>query len=123
MQQTEPVDHETREIDEVIQRLQDRFPDQNVERIREAVTDAHRDFEGRPIRDFVPVFVERAAPRVLDHHTTRLTPRCSDPGRFQRRCGHGSQALPKFTVARVTTSPTCIEASSGLRLPRHSWLG
>ena len=65
MQQTDPAAHEAREIDEVIQRLQERFPDLSGEQIRQAVTDAHRAFEGRPIRDFVPVFVERAAKAVL----------------------------------------------------------
>jgi hypothetical protein len=53
--------HEALEIDEVIERLQDRFPDIDQDRIRGVVTDAHREFEGRAIRDFVPVFVERAA--------------------------------------------------------------
>jgi hypothetical protein len=61
----DPAAHEAREIDEVIQRLQDRFPDIDQNRIRGVVTDAHREFEGRPIRDFVPVFVERAARTTL----------------------------------------------------------
>lgn len=64
-QQPDRAAHEAREIDEVIQRLQDRFPDTDHDRIRAAVTDAHRLFEGRPIRDFVPVFVERAARTAL----------------------------------------------------------
>lgn len=57
--------HEVRELDEVVQRLQDRFPGIDRDRIRAAVTDAHREFDGRPIRDFVPVFVERTAGALL----------------------------------------------------------
>jgi hypothetical protein len=58
--------HEARGIDEVIQRLQHRFPDLQRDRIRAAVTDAHQSFDGRPIRDFVPVFVERMPRAILD---------------------------------------------------------
>jgi hypothetical protein len=71
MQQNDPAAHqaaeahEAREIDEVIQRLQDRFPDLQRDRIHAAVTDAHHAFDGKPIRDFVPVFVERAARAAL----------------------------------------------------------
>lgn len=61
MQQVDKAAHEAREIHEVVQRLQDRYPDIDPDRIHAVVTDAHRMFDGRPIRDFVPVFVERAA--------------------------------------------------------------
>jgi hypothetical protein len=64
-QAADPGAREAREIDEVIGRLQDRFPDHGQEQIRAAVTNAHREFEGRPIRDFVPIFVERAARATL----------------------------------------------------------
>jgi hypothetical protein len=55
---TDVAAHEAREIGEVVERLRDRFPDISVDRIRAVVTDAHREFDGRPIRDFVPVFVD-----------------------------------------------------------------
>jgi hypothetical protein len=61
----DPAAHEAREINLVIQRLQDRFPDVDRDRIRAVVVDAHEEFQGRPIRDFVPVFVERAARTAL----------------------------------------------------------
>jgi hypothetical protein len=57
--------HEAREIDEVIQRLQAKFPSVAEGDIRALVEEEHRAFEGRPIRDFVPVFVERAAAQRL----------------------------------------------------------
>lgn len=57
--------HEAREIGEVVERLRDRFPDISEDRIRAVVTDAHQEFDGRPIRDFVPVFVERSARTIL----------------------------------------------------------
>lgn len=61
MENADAAAHEAREIDEVVARLQERFPSVDEERIRAVVQEEHRTFEGRPIRDFVPVFVERAA--------------------------------------------------------------
>lgn len=61
MQNTDAAAHEAREIDEVIVRLRDRFPTVAEDRIRTVVHEEHGAFAGRPIRDFVPVFVERAA--------------------------------------------------------------
>jgi hypothetical protein len=57
--------HEAREIDEVIARLRERFPSVDVDTIRSVVTEEHHAFDGRPIRDFVPVFVERSAVQRL----------------------------------------------------------
>jgi hypothetical protein len=62
--------HEVREIREVVERLTARFPHEQPERIRAVVDAAHEQFEGNPIRDFVPVLVERAANETL----TRRTP-------------------------------------------------
>jgi hypothetical protein len=53
--------HESRELNEVVERLCARFPDEQEERVRAVVTKAHQGFAGNPIRDFVPVFVERTA--------------------------------------------------------------
>lgn len=71
MEQSGSEAHETREIDEVIGRLHDRFPGIDRDRIRAVVTDAHHQFDGRPIRDFVPVFVERAARAALESSPPR----------------------------------------------------
>ena len=60
------VKHEAREIDEVVERLSEKFPQEQPDRIRAVVDAAHQQFAGNPIRDFVPVFVERAAKDVLD---------------------------------------------------------
>jgi hypothetical protein len=53
--------HESRELAEVVERLLQRFPDRPEEQVRSAVSKAHAQFVGNPIRDFVPVFVERSA--------------------------------------------------------------
>ena len=53
--------HESRELNEVVERLLQRFPDVQEERVRSVVIKAHEAFVGNPIRDFVPVFVERSA--------------------------------------------------------------
>ena len=48
-----------RAIDELSSRLQVRFPGTPAETLRELVSDAHRQYDGSRIRDFVPVLVER----------------------------------------------------------------
>jgi hypothetical protein len=55
---------EIRALDQVADRLRGRFPDAPPETIRKMVTDAHHQYDGNPIRDFIPVLVER---EVLDH--------------------------------------------------------
>jgi hypothetical protein len=61
--------HEEREIKEVVERLTARFPHEQPERIRGVVDAAHAQFKGNPIRDFVPVFVERVARDTLNQPT------------------------------------------------------
>lgn len=53
--------HESRELNEVVERLLAQFPGTSEERVRALVTEIHERFDGDPIRGFVPVFVERAA--------------------------------------------------------------
>ena len=62
--------HEARALEEVVERLVGRFPDVTKDRVREIVTAAHQEFADRPIRDFVPVFVERKAREELSRSTT-----------------------------------------------------
>lgn len=54
-------------ISEVKKRLRARFPAAEPEVIDLLITRLHHQFDGRPIRDFVPVLVERQA---ADHLTT-----------------------------------------------------
>ncbi len=63
-------EHEARAMEEVVQRLVARFPDVPDDRVRQIVTAAHREFVNRPLRDFVPVFVERSAKSELSRITT-----------------------------------------------------
>lgn len=57
----QPDESEQRGVDEVVTRLSGRFPDVDVERIRAIVAEEHHAYEGRPVRDFVPVLVEKNA--------------------------------------------------------------
>ena len=52
---------EQRSVDEVIERLADKYPGVDPERIREIVAEEHHGFDDRPVRDFVPVLVEKSA--------------------------------------------------------------
>jgi hypothetical protein len=54
-------DAEGRAFEQVRQRLVDRFPDVPAEVIWGVVQQERRRLEGRPVRDFVPLLVERAS--------------------------------------------------------------
>lgn len=59
------MDHEPHAMVGVIDRLAERFPDKPRSAIEEVVAEEHGLFNDGPIRDFVPVLVERAAKRRL----------------------------------------------------------
>jgi hypothetical protein len=48
-------------LDQVSDRLRSRFPDASPDRIRKVVHQVHDQYDGSPIRDFIPVLVEREA--------------------------------------------------------------
>lgn len=51
----------------VVERLAERFPDQQRSVIEDVVAEEHGLLDGGPIRDYVPVLVERAAKIRLSH--------------------------------------------------------
>lgn len=63
-------DHEARAMEEVVQRLVARFPDVPEQQVRQIVIAAHQEFTNRPVRDYVPVFVERTAKDELSRLRT-----------------------------------------------------
>lgn len=60
-----PLLDEGEAIEQVLNRLTDRFPEVPVETVRLTVRKAHDDLDG-PVRDFVPLLVEHAAREVLE---------------------------------------------------------
>jgi hypothetical protein len=52
-------------IQQLTQRLQLSFPTITPETVTTVVHHNHSRFDGRPVRDFVPLFVERGAKREL----------------------------------------------------------
>ena len=50
---------EARAMGQVAERVLARFPDAEPEQISMIVEQAHHEYDGRPIREFVPVLVER----------------------------------------------------------------
>lgn len=62
---THPREHEQSAIAQVIDRLSAQFPQIPGATVASVVHGAHSRFEGRPVRDYVPLFVERAAAREL----------------------------------------------------------
>jgi len=58
-------DDETRAINQLVERLMNRFAATPPETVRAVVHASYDEFKGRPIRDFVPVLVERSATEQL----------------------------------------------------------
>lgn len=59
---------------ELIKRLQSRYPQATGRAVDDLVTEVHREFDGRPIRDFVPVLVEReVAERLRQTHGRQVS--------------------------------------------------
>ena len=52
-------------IEHLVDRLKESYPEVSPDTIVTVVHHNHARFDGRPIRDFVPLFVERAAKRQL----------------------------------------------------------
>ncbi|MEN2742498.1 hypothetical protein ABCS02_32380 [Microbacterium sp. X-17] len=59
------VTDETEPLADVVRRLHERFPQLPTERVSDAVMHAYYQFDGAPIRDYIPVLVERAARATL----------------------------------------------------------
>ncbi|TFC84321.1 hypothetical protein E3T28_00460 [Cryobacterium sinapicolor] len=69
------TESERNAVAKVVDRLVERFPHIPRESIERAVLEEHTALEGRPIRDYVPVLVERGATgRLRGHGTTSQAP-------------------------------------------------
>ncbi|MFJ4037165.1 three-helix bundle dimerization domain-containing protein [Microbacterium sp. NPDC090007] len=62
---TEPADEESA-ISEIVERLEERFPQSSPETVRAAVEDARQHFSRAKVKDFVPLFIEREARARLE---------------------------------------------------------
>lgn len=62
-------DDEARALDEVLRRLTDRFPDVPAEVVSGIVQAERQRLDGRPIREFMPLLVERASAERLRRRT------------------------------------------------------
>ena len=60
-------------IDQLVGRLTSRYPAISQSTVERVVHDVHAKFDGRPLRDYVPLLVERSARSELDqlHATAR----------------------------------------------------
>ena len=48
-------------IEQLVERLSQRYPSVPADKVAEVVNDRYARFADRPIRDYIPLFVERAA--------------------------------------------------------------
>jgi len=53
-------------IDQIVTRLTSRYPTVSASTVAGLVRDMHARFDGRPLRDFVPLLVERHAKSELE---------------------------------------------------------
>ncbi|MFE3188288.1 three-helix bundle dimerization domain-containing protein [Nocardia sp. NPDC059240] len=60
-----PSSDEARQVEELTDRLATRFPAISAWTITTVVREIHQGFDGRPVREFVPLLVERVAARKL----------------------------------------------------------
>ena len=65
---------EDRLIGQVFDRLRRRYPDVPEDSVHEIVDSARRRFDQAPIRDFVPLFVERHTKQKLETLVTTADP-------------------------------------------------
>ena len=56
---------EQRSLDELVERLHQRFPHVALTRVQDVVATAHHQFDGARVRTFVPVLVEHDATEQL----------------------------------------------------------
>lgn len=60
-----PSSDEVRQVEELTERLATRFPAISSWTITTVVRAIHQGFDGHPVREFVPLLVERVAARKL----------------------------------------------------------
>ena len=71
---TESGGSELQAVTAVLNRLRGRFPNAAPDRIEREVMEVYHQFDGRPIRDFIPILVERAVIDRLSARRQELTP-------------------------------------------------
>lgn len=59
------ADEEVRAVEEVIERLSEKYPDLDRDVIAATVAAEYESFAGKPVRDFVPVLVEKNTKKAL----------------------------------------------------------
>ncbi|MCP2369746.1 uncharacterized protein YutE (UPF0331/DUF86 family) [Agromyces terreus] len=52
---------ELRSVEEVVDRLVEKYPGVDRRTVEQIVAEEHHEFDGRRVRDFVPVLVEKSA--------------------------------------------------------------
>jgi len=61
------TEDELRAVEQVVDRLSAKFSHMPAQRICEVVDQTYHEFDGAPIRDFVPIMVEKSAKDRLAH--------------------------------------------------------
>ncbi|WP_430645003.1 three-helix bundle dimerization domain-containing protein [Agromyces sp. GXS1127] len=94
---------EQQAVEHVVSRLLERFPSLTEEHVHAIVDEEHHRFDGRPVRDFVPVLVERASRKRLETEApgVRLEPDAAElAAADQVRRTDGSEADPMEVTRR-----------------------
>jgi hypothetical protein len=61
------TEDELRAVEQVVDRLSAKFAHVPVQRVSEVVDTTYHEFDGAPIRDFVPIMVEKMSTDRLAH--------------------------------------------------------
>jgi hypothetical protein len=59
------------DLEQVVEKLAERYPDQSRETLRDAVEEAHLHFSGSKVQDFLPVLIERRVRASLRESPSR----------------------------------------------------
>ncbi|PJI94514.1 three-helix bundle dimerization domain-containing protein [Luteimicrobium subarcticum] len=59
------TNNEQRALGDAVDRLTERHPDVAADEIRRQVDETHEEFDGAPVRDFVPILVEHQVDETL----------------------------------------------------------
>lgn len=62
---THDIADESAAMEQVVERLSERFPATDVEIVRQTVAEVHSQFADAHVRDFLPVLIEREAKKRL----------------------------------------------------------
>jgi hypothetical protein len=109
----EQQDREAEALSRVGRRLQQQFPELPPEAVEAVVNVGYHIFDGRPIRDFIPILVEHAAREI----SMAVIPRQHDERRTQQQIHPARTSVTVWRLARPAVRPDMCGLAREARRP------